>query len=168
MSECSARCCIRKHLEPAEHCRTRVYEPDSVLLSKHCKRKECRRPGNFQTRHLSSTSHADSIDCPCPCSKVLDFVVTDGVRYDNGPDGAFYHAMVTHVREADKQGNIITYRQELDGSLTQTGVIEKVDPQVTSTLHFLASGLKPFSHALGTVAQALPCFDVLLDVLKAD
>lgn len=62
--------------------------------------------------------------------KVLDFVVTDGVRYDTGPDGAFYHAMITHVREADKSGNIITYRQEPDGKLIKTGVIEKVDPQV--------------------------------------
>lgn len=62
--------------------------------------------------------------------QVLDFVVTDGVRYDTGPEGLFYHAMVTHVREADKAGNIITYRQEADGTLIKTGVIEKVDPQV--------------------------------------
>ncbi|CAM9729495.1 unnamed protein product, partial [Scytosiphon promiscuus] len=62
-------------------------------------------------------------------ARVLDFVVTDGVRYDTGPDGLFYHAMVTHVREADKAGNIITYRQEADGTLVKTGVIEKVDPQ---------------------------------------
>ena len=56
--------------------------------------------------------------------------MTDGVRYDTGPEGAFYHAIVTHVREADKGGNIITYRQDADGKLTKTGVIEKVDPQV--------------------------------------
>lgn len=61
---------------------------------------------------------------------MLDFVVTDGVRYDTGPEGLFYHALVTHVREADKAGNIITYRQEADGTLIKTGVIEKVDPQV--------------------------------------
>ena len=62
--------------------------------------------------------------------QVLDFVVTDGVRYDTGPEGLFYHALVTHVREADKAGNIVTYRQEPDGTLIKTGVIEKVDPQV--------------------------------------
>ncbi|CAM9630701.1 unnamed protein product [Ectocarpus sp. 12 AP-2014] len=62
-------------------------------------------------------------------ARVLDFVVTDGVRYDTGPEGLFYHAMVTHVREADKAGNIITYRQEADGTLIKTGIIEKVDPQ---------------------------------------
>lgn len=61
---------------------------------------------------------------------MLDFVVTDGVRYDTGPEGLFYHALVTHVREADKAGNIVTYRQEPDGTLIKTGVIEKVDPQV--------------------------------------
>lgn len=61
---------------------------------------------------------------------MLDFVVTDGVRYDTGPDGGFYHGLVTHVREADSSGNIITYRQEADGTLIKTGVIEKVDPQV--------------------------------------
>ena len=66
--------------------------------------------------------------------KVLDFVVTDGVRYDTGPEGLFYHALVTHVREADKAGNIITYRQEPDGTLIKTGVIEKVDPQVCGLL----------------------------------
>lgn len=62
-------------------------------------------------------------------ARVLDFVVTDGVRYDTGPEGLFYHALVTHVREADKAGNIVTYRQEADGTLTKTGIIEKVDPQ---------------------------------------
>lgn len=56
--------------------------------------------------------------------------MTDGVRYDTGPDGAFYHALVIHVREADKAGNIVTYRQEPDGTLVKTGLIEKVDPQV--------------------------------------
>lgn len=56
--------------------------------------------------------------------------MTDGVRYDTGPEGLFYHALVTHVREADKAGNIVTYRQEPDGKLIKTGVIEKVDPQV--------------------------------------
>lgn len=60
----------------------------------------------------------------------MDFVVTDGVRYDTGPDGSFFHALVTHVREADKAGNIITYRQEADGQLIKTGLIPKVDPQV--------------------------------------
>lgn len=73
--------------------------------------------------HLFSFSHRN---------KVLDFVLTDGVRYDTGPDGGFYHALVTHVREADKGGNIITYRQEPDGQLIRTGVIENVDPQVTA------------------------------------
>lgn len=68
--------------------------------------------------------------CRLSVFKVLDFVVTDGVRYDTGPDGAFFHAMVTHVREEDKKGNIITYRQEPDGELIRTGVIEKIDPQV--------------------------------------
>lgn len=56
--------------------------------------------------------------------------MTDGVRYDTGPEGLFYHALVTHVREADKAGNIVTYRQDADGTLIKTGVIEKVDPQV--------------------------------------
>ncbi|CAM9236018.1 unnamed protein product [Ascophyllum nodosum] len=61
-------------------------------------------------------------------ARVLDFVVTDGVRYDTGPGGAFYHALVTHVIDADKTGNIITYRQDSDGTLVKTGVIEKTDP----------------------------------------
>lgn len=60
--------------------------------------------------------------------------MTDGVRYDTGPEGLFYHALVTHVREADKAGNIVTYRQEPDGTLIKTGVIEKVDPQVCGLL----------------------------------
>lgn len=60
--------------------------------------------------------------------------MTDGVRYDIGPDGGFYHALVTHIREADKDGNIITYRQDADGTLVKTGVIEKTDPQVGARL----------------------------------
>ncbi|CAM9372180.1 unnamed protein product, partial [Discosporangium mesarthrocarpum] len=62
-------------------------------------------------------------------ARTLDFTVTDGVRYDTGPGGSFYHAIVTHVREADKEGNVITYHQAQDGTLTKTGVIEVVDPQ---------------------------------------
>lgn len=63
-------------------------------------------------------------------------MVTDGVRYDTGPDGAFFHALVTYVREADKAGNIIMYRQEADGQLIKTGVIEKVDPQASKKRRF--------------------------------
>lgn len=92
---------------------------------------------------LASPYRASHLSVPCalcrPCAcllfplrQVLDFVVTDGVRYDTGPEGAFYHAMVTHVREADKGGNIVTYRQDADGKLTKTGVIEKVDPQAST------------------------------------
>lgn len=74
--------------------------------------------------------------------QVLDFAVTDGVRYDTGPDGLFYHAMVTHVREADKAGNIVTYRQEANGTLVKTGIIEKVDPQVRCGLGRGAGGCR--------------------------
>lgn len=61
-------------------------------------------------------------------------MVTDGVRYDTGPEGRFYHGLVTHVHEPDKDGNIVTYRQEADGTLFKTGVIERVDPQVATRL----------------------------------
>lgn len=70
--------------------------------------------------------------------------MTDGIRYDTGPDGAFFHALVTHVREADKGGNIITYRQEPDGQLIKTGVIEKVDPQASKKT-------RRFTHLTGSI-----------------
>ena len=84
----------------------------------------CLLPTSLTPRRLCSPR-------ACFPKQALDFVVTDGVRYDTGPEGAFYHAIVTHVREADKAGNIITYRQEADGTLTKTGVIERVDPQAS-------------------------------------
>ncbi|CAM9158155.1 unnamed protein product [Choristocarpus tenellus] len=62
-------------------------------------------------------------------ARVLDFTVTDGVLYDTGPDGAFFHALVTHVRDEDEAGNVILYRQEQDGTLIKTGMIPKVDPK---------------------------------------
>ncbi|CAN0274521.1 unnamed protein product [Pylaiella littoralis] len=92
-------------------------------------------------------------------ARVLDFVVTDGVRYDTGPDGKFYHAMVTHVREADKAGNIITYRQEPDGTLIKTGVIEKVDPQELERMMEEATKAQAAATAAAEAAQADPMVD---------
>lgn len=88
-------------------------------------------------------------------AKVLDFVVTDGIRYDTGPDGAFFHALVTHVREADKGGNIITYRQEPDGQLIKTGVIEKVDPQELERMMEEATKAQAASPAAPVVAEPM-------------
>jgi hypothetical protein len=66
----------------------------------------------------------------CHCAiQVLDFAVTDGVKYDCGPDGTFYHIRITNVREEDENGNIRLYRQNEDGSLTYTGMIEQFDSQ---------------------------------------
>ncbi|KAG5178188.1 hypothetical protein JKP88DRAFT_281291 [Tribonema minus] len=62
-------------------------------------------------------------------AKTLDFTVTDGIRYDMGPDDAFYHIRVTHIREEDDAGNIRLYRQDEDGTLTYEGMIETFDPQ---------------------------------------
>lgn len=61
--------------------------------------------------------------------KVLDFAVTDGVRYDTGPDGSFFHIRITHVREADESGNVRLYKQAEDGTMEYVGMIEAFDPQ---------------------------------------
>lgn len=95
-------------------------------------------------------------------ARVLDFVVTDGVRYDTGPEGAFYHAMVTHVREADKGGNIVTYRQDADGKLTKTGVIEKVDPQELERM------MDEAAKAQGAAAAAPVPAEPMVDETMAD
>jgi hypothetical protein len=62
--------------------------------------------------------------------QVLDFAITDGVRYDAGADGSLHHIRITHVREEDDAGNICLYLQRDDGTLQLEGVIEKFDPQV--------------------------------------
>eukprot|EP00903_Cladosiphon_okamuranus_P005539 g5516.t1 len=92
-------------------------------------------------------------------ARVLDFVVTDGVRYDTGPEGLFYHALVTHVREADKAGNIITYRQEPDGTLIKTGVIEKVDPQELERMMDEATKAQEAAAAAAAALEANPMVD---------
>ncbi|CAN0045907.1 unnamed protein product, partial [Hapterophycus canaliculatus] len=100
-------------------------------------------------------------------ARVLDFVVTDGVRYDTGPDGLFYHAMVTHVREADKAGNIITYRQEADGKLVKTGIIEKVDPQELERMMEEATKAQEVA-AAAAAAAASSAADPMVDETMAE
>mmetsp|Transcript_29021 Transcript_29021/g.38139 ORF Transcript_29021/g.38139 Transcript_29021/m.38139 type:complete len:345 (-) Transcript_29021:284-1318(-) len=61
-------------------------------------------------------------------AKVMDFIFTDGVRYDTN-NGEYYHLRVKHVREVSENGDIILYTQDNEGNLIQEGVIPKIDPQ---------------------------------------